>query len=79
MSPGFVPRRWRGASPEARIELCRFAELQLKNYGDSALHKFLADVAYTAATTPTASAFNPRCGVPSIAGTIPSAFRAAVL
>jgi hypothetical protein len=47
MPADFVPRHWAAANPKTRIELSRFAELQLKNYGDSSLHKFLVDVAYT--------------------------------
>jgi hypothetical protein len=47
MPADFVPRHWNAANREARIELCKFAGLQLENYRDPALHKFLVDVAYT--------------------------------
>jgi hypothetical protein len=43
----FVPRHWHAADPAMRIELCKFASLQLENYRHGALHKFLVDVAYT--------------------------------
>jgi len=49
MPAHFVPRHWQGANRETRIELCKFAELQLGNYAHPALHKFLVDVAYAPA------------------------------
>ena len=42
----FVPRHWAQAKPEARKELCRVAEMQLEQYGDETLHRFLVNAAF---------------------------------
>ena len=47
MPADFVQRHWRDANTDARVELCKFAEAQLGEYGDEALHRFLVDVAFT--------------------------------
>jgi hypothetical protein len=50
MPSTFVPRRWTEASPTARIELVKFAEMQLRAYADENLHRFLVEVAFTPGT-----------------------------
>ena len=47
MPPDFVPRHWLDAGSETRIELLKFAEVQLCEYGDEGLHRFVVDVAFT--------------------------------
>jgi hypothetical protein len=49
MPADFVPKYWRDATPDARIELCKFAEVQLAAREDAALHRFLVDIAFTPA------------------------------
>jgi hypothetical protein len=46
MPPDFVPRHWDGAGDPLRRELCRFAEMQLDNYADEALLRFLVSLAF---------------------------------
>ena len=48
MPPHFVPRHWTGAGDPLRKELCRFAEMQLDNYADEALLRFLVSLAFQA-------------------------------
>jgi len=48
MPPAFVPRHWNGAGDPLRRELCRFAEMQLDNYADEALLRFLVSLAFHA-------------------------------
>jgi len=52
MPADFVQRHWTDASASSRVELCKFAEAQLGEYGDEALERFLVDVAFAAAVTP---------------------------
>jgi len=52
MPADFVQHHWRDANAELRIELCKFAEEQLGHYGDETLHRFLVDVAFSAALQP---------------------------
>ncbi|HEY2013600.1 MAG TPA: hypothetical protein VGH38_08880 [Bryobacteraceae bacterium] len=47
MPVAFVPRHWQGADKATRVELCRYAELQLGESGDDDLHRFLTLVALT--------------------------------
>lgn len=47
MPAGFVQKAWPAASSKVRVQLLRFAELQLESYGDEDLHRFLVDVAFT--------------------------------
>jgi len=47
MPAGFVARHWQNAGIETRVELCRFAEMQLGEYGDEELHRFLGMAALT--------------------------------
>jgi hypothetical protein len=42
----FVPRRWSEAEDQARVEMCKVAEMQLLEYADGGLHKFLAGVLF---------------------------------
>ena len=46
MPTDFVPKYWRDATPETRLELCKFAEAQLGGCEDLALHRFLVQVAF---------------------------------
>jgi hypothetical protein len=47
MPADFVQRHWHDAENATRVELCKFAEAQLKDYGDEALHSYLAGIAFT--------------------------------
>jgi hypothetical protein len=47
MPADFVQRHWRDADSPTRVELCKFGEAQLKDYGDEPLHCFLAGIAFT--------------------------------
>ena len=49
MPANFVRRQWQRADSSTRRELCRFAEMQLKEYRDEDLHRFLVEVALTPA------------------------------
>src|SRR5262249_9718864 len=40
MPADFVPRQWPKATSEGRVELCRFAEMQLREQEDEGLHRF---------------------------------------
>jgi hypothetical protein len=46
LPPDFVPRHWVMASQSARVELCRVAEMQLEQYADEDLHRFLVNVVF---------------------------------
>jgi hypothetical protein len=46
LPPDFVPRHWAMATQAARLELCKVAEMQLEQYGDEDLHRFLVNVAF---------------------------------
>jgi hypothetical protein len=48
MPPDFVARHWNAAGEPLRRELCRFAEMQLDNYADEALLRFLVSLAFQA-------------------------------
>lgn len=48
MPPDFVPRHWNAAGDSLRHELCRFAEMQLDQYPDEALLRFLVSLAFQA-------------------------------
>ena len=48
----FVARRWAQATQAARVELCKFAEMQLDQYADEDLHRYLVNVAYGAGAGP---------------------------
>jgi hypothetical protein len=47
MPADFVQRHWSDADNPTRVELCKFAEAQLMDYGDEALHCFLAGIAFS--------------------------------
>ncbi len=51
MPADFVPRQWPAADDGTRAALCRFAEMQLGEYGDPSLHRFLVEVALTPAAS----------------------------
>src|SRR5262249_51424439 len=46
MPSGFVQQNWARANDKGRIELCGFAEMQLEEYADEQLHRFLVGVAF---------------------------------
>ncbi len=46
MPPGFVAKHWREADESTRVEFCKFAEMQLTEYADEGLHRFLAGVVF---------------------------------
>src|SRR5579872_3681646 len=46
LPPEFVPHHWRAASESARVELCKLAEMQLGQYADESLHRFMVSVAF---------------------------------
>jgi hypothetical protein len=46
LPPDFVPRRWGWATEATRVELCKVAEMQLENYADEDLHRFLVNVVF---------------------------------
>jgi hypothetical protein len=50
LPPTFVPRHWADASEATRVEMCKFAETQLENYGDEELHRFLVSVVFGSET-----------------------------
>jgi len=52
MPTDFVPRNWANADEKGRIELCRFAEMQLEEYADERLHCFLVGVAFGSDSVP---------------------------
>ena len=47
MPADFVQRQWPKAMSEARMELCRFAEMQLREQEDEGIHRFLGLAALT--------------------------------
>jgi hypothetical protein len=47
MPADFIERHWRDADNAIRVELCRFGEAQLMDYGDQALHRFLVGIAFS--------------------------------
>jgi hypothetical protein len=51
MPADFVPRHWSDADSGTRVELCRYAEAQLRDYGDDALHHFLVGIAFAPGDT----------------------------
>ena len=46
MPPEFVSKHWADAGDSTRVEFCKFAEMQLTEYGDEGLHRFLAGVVF---------------------------------
>ncbi|HLK67731.1 MAG TPA: hypothetical protein VKU19_30075 [Bryobacteraceae bacterium] len=42
----FVPLHWNQANDTVRVELCRMAEMQLEEYPDRKLHRFLVNVVF---------------------------------
>ncbi len=46
MPAGFVSQNWAGADDRTRVEFCKFAEMQLAEYADEGLHRFLAGVVF---------------------------------
>jgi len=46
MPAGFVPKHWGARDDKDRIELCRFAGMQLEEYADENLHRFLVGLAF---------------------------------
>jgi hypothetical protein len=52
MPADFVPGNWANADEKGRIELCRFAEMQLEEYADEKLHCFLVGVAFGSDSVP---------------------------
>ena len=41
-----MPRHWGAATDEARVELCKLAEMQLEQYADEGLHRFFVGVVF---------------------------------
>jgi len=46
MPAGFVSKYWTDSSDVMRVEFCRFAEMQLADYADEGLHRFLVGVVF---------------------------------
>jgi hypothetical protein len=42
----FVPRHWVAAGDDAKVQLCELAEMQLEQYGDEDLHRFVIAVVF---------------------------------
>jgi hypothetical protein len=52
MPADFVPKHWANANEKGRIELCRFAEMQLEEYADEQIHCFLVGAAFGSDSVP---------------------------
>ncbi|MEP6534777.1 MAG: zinc ribbon domain-containing protein [Bryobacteraceae bacterium] len=46
MPAGFVSKYWTEADDSTRVEFCKFAEMQLAEYADEGLHRFLVSVVF---------------------------------
>jgi len=46
MPAGFVSKHWADADAATRVEFCKFAELQLNDYADEGLHRFLVGLVF---------------------------------
>lgn len=44
----FVPRHWSKADERGKVELCKFAEMQLEQYSDEELHRWMVNLIFGA-------------------------------